>query len=130
GIDLPVVLGGDPLDLGPAGGDVLGRAEAGKPAIAQPAGAAQLRRRHAAEPDLDGLLDRSGPDPGTLVPEERALVVDGVLGPDPPEQREGLVEALRPLGALDAEGLLLGGIDLAEPEGRQEAAAGEAVEAG
>ena len=28
GIDLPVVLGGDPLDLGTAGGDVVGRAEA------------------------------------------------------------------------------------------------------
>ena len=48
--------------------------------------------------------------------EPRAVVVDRLLRPESADQRKCLVEPLRPVAALDAEGLLLLGIGYAEAE--------------
>ena len=58
-----------------------------------------------------------------------AVVVDGVLGPEAAHQRQRLVEDLRPLATLDPERLLLAGVGDPQPEGRQQPAAGQPVEA-
>ena len=60
--------------------------------------------------------------------EPSAVVVDGVLGPEPPEQRQGFVEDLRAVTPLDPEGLLLDRVRDTEPEGRKRATVRQHVE--
>ena len=102
----------------PTLGDLRRRAEAREPAVGQLADPAQLARCPTAEPHVERLLHRPGADRHALVVEARAVVVDGVLGPEPADQRERLVEPRRALLAGDAERLLLVRLDHAEPERR------------
>src|SRR5439155_6261253 len=60
--------------------------------------------------------------------ETRAVVVDGVLRPEPAEERKYLVEPGRALLAGDTEGRLLVGCDDAEPKGGKDAPTREHVE--
>ena len=51
-----------------------------------------------------------------FVVEARAVVVDGVLGPEAAHERQGLVEPRGPLAPLDPERLLLVRVGDAEAE--------------
>ena len=129
-VDRPTVLLGHLGDGGPARGHLGGHDERRQPAVAQASHPAQLGGGEAAEPDVGRLLERLRDHLQCLEVEARAVVVDGVLQPQAPDQRQGLVEPRRPLAACHAEGLLLVGVGDAETEGRQEPPAREAVEAG
>ena len=63
-----------------------GRREARQPAVGEPADASQLTGGAAAEPDVRRLLHRADADADALVVEVRAVVVDGVLGPEATDQ--------------------------------------------
>ena len=127
-LDLAARLGGVRLDGDDAVPHVLGRAERGQPAVAQAAAAPQLGRCDAAQPDVERLLEREGPHDRALVAEALALVIDGLAGPEAAEERQHLVEELRPGATLHAERLVLAGVGRAETEGREQPAAAQAVE--
>ena len=55
-------------------------------------------------------------------------MIHRVLGPEPADQRQGLVEPGGPLLPRDAERLLLVGVDHAQPERGQHAPTGQPVE--
>ena len=118
------------VDDDPARGAVGGRREAGEPAVTEPTAAAQLALGAAAEPHVGRLLPRLGPHGEVAVVEVVAVVVDVVLGPQPPDQGQRLVEDRRTLVAGDAERLVLRGDRVAEPERGKRPAAREPVEAG
>ena len=61
--------------------------------------------------------------------EQRSVVIDRVLGPQAPHERQRLVEPRRPLPALDAERLLLVCVRDAETESRQQPPARHPIEA-
>src|SRR5262249_9723522 len=117
------------LDDGPRPLDVVRRAERGQPTVAEATDALQLGRGDAAEPDVRRLLYGLRPDREAPVVEPRAVVVDRVLHPESPDQRERLVEPVRPLTSLDAERLLFPRVRDAEAESGECPTAREAVEA-
>ncbi len=125
----PCAVAVSSIELAARGG-VLRRDERGKPPVAEPADATQLGRREAAEPHVGRRLDRLGQDPHARQVEPLTVVVDAVLEPQAPDERQRLVEPRRPLGPGDAERLLLVDVGDAEPERRQEPAVREPVEAG
>src|SRR3546814_3504901 len=111
-----VGLGGVALDCGDALPDVIGRAERGQPAVAQPAAAPQLRRSDPAEPDLEPVLRGKGLHAGALVAVESAVVVHDLAVPEATQQAQRPVEARRPLRPPPAERPPLAGLARAEAE--------------
>src|SRR3546814_832518 len=83
-----VGLGGVALDCGDALPDVIGRAERGETAVAQPAAAPQLRRSDPAEPDLEPVLRGKGLHAGALVAVESAVVVHDLAVPEATQQAQ------------------------------------------
>ncbi len=128
GVDLAPRIGRGGFDDDATGGDLVGGREAGQPAVTQAADAAELAGGAAAHPHLERVLHGLGPDGDAGRPVPTPLVVHVVLGPEPPQQREGLVEHRGAVGALDAEGLMLDWVDGAEADRRKEATAGQRVE--
>ena len=70
---------------------------------------AQCAGRAAPEPHVEGLLERLGLDADTVQLPRRTLVVDVVLGPQPPQQGEDLVELPAPVAGAHSHGVELGG---------------------
>ena len=91
-------------------------------------GAAPTARRRRAIHPAAAATAWAAPD--ALELEVFADVVDGLLGPEPPDERQGFVEPRRPLLAVDPEHLLLHGVDHAEAERRQRPPAAEPIERG
>ena len=102
--------------------------EAGHPAIGQPTAAAQRRRLHTAEPDLEGVLE--GPGVGGYIVQlvEAAVVGDPLLGPQPAQHAEQLVEHGGAIRSGHASRGQLGGVGQPDDREEQEAPAGEPVE--
>jgi hypothetical protein len=129
-LDGPVVVSGHLVDGGPARLHLGRDRERRQPAVAEPAGAAQLGGRGAAQPHVHGILQRPGPQRDAVQVEVLAVVVDVVLGPQPPDQAHRLVEQPGALASLHPEGPVLGGDRRPQPDRGQQPAAGQPVECG
>ena len=128
--DGPAVLGGHPVDHRLARRGVLGRAESGDPPVGQAAAALESRRDVAAQPDVEGVLDRSGRDRDVGEGPRRALVTDHVAGPQAPQHRQRIVHQQGTGGARDPDGAALRTDVEPGHEREEEAPARERVERG
>ena len=94
------------------------------------AGPAQRAGGAAPEPHVEGLLVRLGLDGDAVQLPRLALVVDVVLGPQPAQEGEQLVELPAPVAGPHPHGVELGGATQPEDEGDQEPASRQPVEGG
>ena len=91
GADGPPVLGRHLVDHRLAGGGVAGRAEGGDPPVGQPAAALQRGGHVAAQPDVEGVLDRPGRDGDVGEGPGRPVVADRLAGPQAAQHGQRVV---------------------------------------
>ncbi|MCP9948789.1 hypothetical protein LUX33_10425 [Actinomadura madurae] len=118
------------LDDPPAALGLRRGGERGEPPVREPSGAAQFRVGRPAHPHVEAARGRFRQHAQPLVVEPRAVVGDLVLGPEPAQQRQRLLEERGALLPPHPERLLLARVPLPEPERGQQPPARDHVQRG